>query len=99
MDEPLFDPNESKESKCRNRFRINWDRYTFYQKYPAEYSKMVEDFCAKAQEEYPSLAEKKADMIKRYKAIVKLQRDEELLTFKRQNQKEEDFIKLHKTIK
>ena len=60
---------------------------------------MVEDFCAKASEEYPSLAEKKADMIKRYKAIVKLQRDEELQTFKRQNQKEEDFIKLHKTIK
>ena len=60
---------------------------------------MVDDFCAKASEEYPSLEEKKADMVKRFKAIASFQRKEELETFQRQNKKEEDFITLYKRIK
>ena len=77
MKEALMDRNESKTTTCQNRFRSNWNRYTFFQKYPAKYETMVTDFCVSAYEtEYPDLKMKKEDLTEKFKAITKVNQKE-----------------------
>ena len=72
MENPPLEVRAQNTHKCQERLRKHFMKYTHEKKVPTKLMEMMDDYCVKVHyiDEYTSMAEKKADVKQRYKAIT-----------------------------